>query len=88
MSANTNINQEALKKLLIALPLSKSEQSAIATILSDTDALIERLDALIAKKKAVKHGTMQQLLTGKKRLPGFDGEWEVRKLGEVCNTFS
>ncbi|HIH96300.1 MAG TPA: hypothetical protein HA348_02215, partial [Thermoplasmata archaeon] len=59
------------------------EQTAIATVLSDTDALIERLGKLIAKKKAIKQGAMQQLLTGKKRLPGFSGEWEVKKLPEV-----
>jgi len=59
------------------------EQTAIATVLSDTDALIEHLEKLIAKKKAIKQGTMQQLLTGKKRLPGFSGEWEVKKLGEI-----
>ena len=57
------------------------EQPAMATVLSDTDALIERLEKLIAKKKAIKQGTMQQLLTGKKRLPGFGGEWEERELG-------
>ena len=82
VSANTNINQEALKKLIIAFPKDKIEQNAIATVLSDTDALINHLDKLIAKKVAIKQGAMQQLLTGKKRLPGFSGEWEEKKLGE------
>jgi type I restriction enzyme S subunit len=59
------------------------EQRAIATVLSDTDALIESLDRLISKKRDVKQATMQQLLTGKTRLPGFSGEWEVKQLGEV-----
>ena len=63
----------------------KPEQTAIATVLSDTEALIERLEKLIAKKKAVKQGTMQQLLTGKKRLTGFSGKWEVKRLGELLN---
>lgn len=67
----------------IPFPKSKSEQVAIATILSDTDELIEGLEKLIVKKKALKQGAMQQLLTGKKRLPGFSGEWVVKKLGEV-----
>ena len=59
-----------LKKLLIALP-SKKEQTAIATALSDVDNLIESLEKLIAKKEAIKTGAMQQLLTGKTRLPEF-----------------
>ena len=64
---------------------TKSEQTAIATILSDTDALIEHLEKLIAKKKAIKQGAMQQLLTGKKRLPGFSGEWEVEKIKNISS---
>jgi type I restriction enzyme S subunit len=71
-----------VKSLLLPLP-SNTEQRAIATALSDVDALLGSLDALIAKKKAIKHGAMQQLLTGKQRLPGFKGEWEVKRLGEV-----
>lgn len=69
-----------IKKIAFALPKNKTEQIAIAAVLSDTDALIEHLEKLIAKKKAIKQGAMQQLLTGKKRLPGFSGEWEVKKL--------
>ncbi len=60
-----------------------SEQAAIAEALSDADALISRLEQLIAKKRNIKQGAMQELLTGKKRLPGFSGEWEVKKLGEI-----
>lgn len=59
------------------------EQKAIAMVLSDMDELIEKLDKLIAKKKLIKQGAMQELLTGKKRLAGFSGEWEVKKLGEI-----
>jgi type I restriction enzyme S subunit len=77
------IRASELKELKVPIP-TKAEQTAIATVLSDTDALIARLEKLLAKKKAIKQGTMQQLLTGKKRLPGFNGEWEVKKLGEVC----
>lgn len=70
--AQKNLSIELLKSFRVILaPLS--EQTAIATVLSDTDALIENLEKLIAKKKALKQGTMQQLLTGKKRLPGFRG---------------
>ncbi len=62
-------------ELLIALP-NKAEQTAIATALSDADALIDSLEKLIAKKRNIKQGAMQELLTGKKRLPGFSGEWK------------
>lgn len=60
-----------------------SEQRAIATALSDVDALLEELDRLIAKKRAFKQATMQQLLTGQTRLPGFEGEWEEMRLGDL-----
>lgn len=71
VSANTNINQDNLKKIPIAYPKSIKEQHAIAQTLSDVDALIASLDKLIAKQRHLKTATMQQLLTGKKRLPGF-----------------
>jgi type I restriction enzyme S subunit len=60
-----------------------SEQRAIAAALSDVDALLAKLDALIAKKRDLKQAAMQQLLTGRTRLPGFSGEWEVKPVGEV-----
>lgn len=66
---------------LIALPPLR-EQRAIAEALSDADALLDGLDRLIAKKRDLKQATMQQLLTGKTRLPGFSGEWEVKRLGD------
>ena len=59
------------------------EQKRIAEALSDMDSMISLLEKLIAKKKAVKQGAMQELLTGKKRLPGFTGEWEAYKLDEL-----
>ena len=52
-------------------------------MLSDVDGLINALDVLIAKKRSIKQATMQQLLTGKTRLPGFSGEWETKRLGEL-----
>ncbi|MEA5579435.1 restriction endonuclease subunit S [Anabaena sp. UHCC 0451] len=82
VSANTNINQEALKNLQVILP-PLSEQKAIAHALSDVDNLITAIDQLITKKRNIKQGTMQQLLTGKKRLPGFSGKWEMKKLGDI-----
>lgn len=85
MSGNaiTRLTLEKIKNLRFSVPVLP-EQTAIATVLSDTDALIEHLEKLIAKKKAIKQGAMQQLLTGKKRLPGFKGKWEMKKLGEVA----
>jgi type I restriction enzyme S subunit len=77
------ITGSQVKKLTFFIPKKKQEQKAIARVLSDTDALIESLEKLIAKKKAIKQGAMQQLLTGKKRLPGFSGEWKIKKLGDV-----
>lgn len=67
----------------IALPDDPKEQQAIAEVLGDVDALLAALDKLIAKKRAVKQGVMQQLLTGKTRLPGFTGEWQEKNLGEI-----
>lgn len=96
-SANTNINQENLKKLTVLIP-PKEEQEAIANALSDADALIESLEKLIAKKRLIKKGAMQELLTGKRRLPGYSKvngykeseigfiprDWHVKLLPEVC----
>lgn len=67
---------------VIVPPLA--EQRCIAAALSDVDAWIESLDKLIEKKKLVKQGAMQALLSGKTRLPGFSGEWVERRLGEVA----
>jgi type I restriction enzyme, S subunit len=79
-----NIAKSSLLSLAFAFP-PLPEQRAIAKALSDVDALINALDALITKKRHIKQGTMQQLLTGKKRLPGFSGEWESALLGEVAD---
>ena len=76
---------EIVKKLPIYCPSNIAEQKAIATALSDVDALITALDKKIAKKKLIKQGAMQQLLTGKKRLPGFTEEWVEIKLGDIGN---
>jgi type I restriction enzyme S subunit len=60
------------------------EQRAIATALSDVDALLAALDRLLAKQRDLKQAAMQQLLTGQTRLPGFTGKWETKRLGEVA----
>lgn len=69
------INKTEFSKTIVVLP-TKSEQTAIATALSDTDALISSLEKLIAKKRSVKQGAMQELLKPKEG-------WKVKKLGEV-----
>ncbi|MGY6216603.1 restriction endonuclease subunit S [Methylolobus aquaticus] len=68
----------------LAVPTTRPEQQAIATALSDVDALIAKLDQLIAKKRDLKQAAMQELLTGRRRLPGFSGEWETKRLGDVA----
>lgn len=73
-----------IKNLKIPLPPTKAEQTAIATVLSDTDALVSSLEELMAKKRNIKQGVLQEILTGKKRLPGFSGKWEVKKFTDVC----
>lgn len=72
-----------IRKFDIPLPPTEKEQNAIATALSDADALIDALEQSIAKKRQIKQGAMQELLTGKRRLPGFAGEWSVKQLGDV-----
>lgn len=77
-----NLNQTTLRGLIIQSP-PLAEQRTIAAALSDVDALLAKLDQFIAKKRDLKQGAMQQLLTGQIRLPGFSGEWEVKRLGDV-----
>lgn len=74
-SSVDSVRMEMIADMRLPLPPTLAEQTAIATVLSDTDSLIQSLDQLIAKKRLIKQGTMQELLTGKRRLPGFSGEW-------------
>jgi len=83
-NAITRLTLDKINKLKFPVPPTKAEQEAIAEALSDADALIESLEQLITKKRQIKQGAMQELLTGKKRLPGFNGVWEVKRLGEIC----
>jgi type I restriction enzyme S subunit len=78
------INLGEISKIKICVPILKAEQTAIATMLSDMDVLIEKLKKLIEKKKNIKKGAMQELLTGKKRVSGFNDGWEVKKLGQIA----
>jgi len=79
----TNIRKQDVIGLKIAIPSCTKEQQAIATALSDIDNLINSLTKLINKKKSIKQGAMQELLTGKKRLEGFSGELEKVRLGDI-----
>ncbi|NYS46240.1 restriction endonuclease subunit S [Halomonas zhaodongensis] len=81
-SSVDSVRMEMIAGMQIALPPIQ-EQRAIATALSDVDALQEELDRLIAKKRDIKKATMQQLLTGQTRIPGFEGEWETKRIGEL-----
>jgi type I restriction enzyme, S subunit len=74
-SSVAHLNLENFRNLNIPLPHNKAEQEVIAEALSDADALIESLEQLIAKKRNLKRGAMQELLMEGKRLPGFGGEW-------------
>jgi type I restriction enzyme S subunit len=77
-----NIGQQSLKLVIAPIP-PPPEQHAIATALSDVDALLGALERLIAKKRDLKQAAMQKLLTGQTRLPGFHGEWEVKTLKQA-----
>lgn len=83
-SSVDSVRMEMIGGMLIPMP-KVPEQRAIAEVLSDVDGRITSLDKLTTKKRAIKQAAMQQLLTGKTRLPGFSGEWERKRLGEMGN---
>ena len=80
-SAQQVINLRDINRVVLLLPTT-DEQRVIAETLSDVDGLLGGLDGLIAKTRDLKQAAMQQLLTGQTRLPGFHGEWELKRLGE------
>lgn len=82
-TAQPKLNRQACEAIPVALPPTTREQSAVATALEDADALVKSLEHLLAKKRAIKQGAMQSLLTGATRLPGFTEPWEVQRLGDV-----
>ena len=79
-----HLGGKRFEQLLLQWPSTEDEQRAIATALSDVDALLGGLDRLIAKKRHLKQAAMQQLLTGQTRLPGFSGKWEVKTLDQIA----
>ena len=78
------LNLSIIKAIQVTLP-GINEQEAIAEALSDFDALIDSLEALLIKKRNIKTGVMQELLTGRTRLPGFTADWQEVRLGAICD---
>jgi type I restriction enzyme S subunit len=82
-SGYKSLSLKNIKELRIPVPPTDAERNAIAEALSDVDVLIEALDQLIGKKHDLKQAAIQELLTGRQRLPGFHGEWEKKELGKL-----
>jgi type I restriction enzyme S subunit len=78
------ITNRSLRSFQVILPPTKRERDSIVEALQDIDDLIGNATGLIAKKRNIKQAAMQELLTGKRRLPGFEGEWEVKRLGDIA----
>ena len=85
-TAQPKLNKSTCLGIPVLLP-PRVEQRAIATALNDTDALLESLKCLITKKRAIKQATMQQLLSGKTRLPGLKSAWTDTSLGKIIERF-
>jgi type I restriction enzyme S subunit len=81
-SSVDSVRMDMIARMPVPVPPTEREQRAIVAALSDVDALVEGLTRLIAKKRDLKQAAMEQLLTGQTRLPGFHGEWEVKRLGD------
>ena len=79
-----HLPKEKFEEVPLARPPTETEQDAIAEALGDADALVGSLEQLIAKKRHLKRGAMQELVTGKRRLPGFSEEWEVKCFGSLA----
>lgn len=79
------ITMGTLTEMQLAVPPSKTEQTAIATTISDIGILVEKFEKLIGKKKNIKQGVMQELLTKKRRLSGFSSKWETKALGDLVD---
>lgn len=84
--AQQSLNRNFIAPITVSVPKRK-EQEAIAAALSDADNLIESLQQLLAKKRQLKQGAMQELLTGKRRLPGFSRPWHAARLADIGALF-
>lgn len=83
-TAQPKLNLQSCKSLRLVVPEALPEQQAIAAALSDADGVVAGLERVIAKKRLIKQGAMQDLLTARRRLPGFSGEWEEATLPELA----
>ena len=86
-SSVDSVRRDMITRMMVPLPTIEGEQDAISQAIRDADALLDGLDRLIVKKRDLKQAAMQQLLTGETRLPGFEGEWEVKRLGSLGVTY-
>lgn len=78
------VNRNDVHQEFVHIPADCGEQKAIAQTLLDADVLIDSLQQLLTKKRQIKQGAMQELLTGKRRLPGFTSDWEARRIGSFA----
>jgi len=81
----THLLNPTFQKCEVAVPDDLPEQQAIAAALSDADGVVAGLERVIAKKRLIKQGAMQDLLTARRRLPGFSGEWKAATLSELAD---
>lgn len=86
-SSVDSVRRDMVAEMLIPIP-EMAEQIAIRETIKDTMELIETLDELIEKKKNIKQGAMQELLSGRRRLPGFTGKWEMKSFEDVMDGFT
>lgn len=84
-TAIPHISPGDIRSFKVALPPTTTEQQQIGQALTDADALIDSLEQLLTKKRQIKQGAMQELLTGQRRLPGFDQPWISRRFAEVAS---
>jgi len=84
--AKAGMNLTGVREVLVAVPPTIDEQRTIAAALTDADALIDSLEQLLTKKRQIKQGAIQELLTGKRRLPGFSGNWDEVALGTLLHS--
>lgn len=82
------VNRNDVHQEFVHIPARRSEQEAIAKALLDADALIDSLEQLLTKKRQIKQGAMQELLTGQRRLPGFVGVWAEARIGDFTDCTS
>ena len=81
--AHSNLILDDIRKFKIPIPEQK-EQNAVSKAMKNIDSKIDAINFLLTKKRDIKQGAMQEMLTGKTRLPGFSDEWEIKSIGEIA----